>query len=120
MFIEKVGNLCGIKTTKEVAEALHITERAVIYKMNRGEFFSIPIGSNHFFPAFQFKNGHIIKGLGEILCILGNISPEAKCSFFLNPLFNNSKKNIADYLADYPDNFEAIRLEATFYMRMGG
>ena len=120
MFIEKVDGVCGIKSMKEVAYILGVSENTVFYRMNKNEFFSIPFNGDYLFPAFQFKNGKVIDGLADILYILGDISPEAKCTFFLNPLFSNSDKKISDYLSDYPDSFEAIKLEATFYLRMGG
>jgi len=85
-FIGKLSEFGGVYKVKSVGEALGVSRQTVNNHIKTGKLIAIKQGNDYLIPGFQFSEEGKIPHLEEILKILGDASPEAKCTFFLNPI----------------------------------
>ncbi len=80
-----------VMETGEVCELLGVTRETIRKKVDRRQMIALPKGGDRVFPAFQFKEGAILKGLPEVLGALDTESVFTILSFLLssNPDFDN-------------------------------
>ena len=56
--------------TGQVCELLGVSRETVRKKVDRKHLLALPKGADRVFPAFQFKEGDMVPGLGEVLVAL--------------------------------------------------
>ena len=85
-FIGKLSEFGGLYKVKSAGEVLGVSRQTVNNHIKTGKLIAIKQGNDYLIPGFQFSEEGKIPHLEEILKILGDASPEAKCTFFLNPI----------------------------------
>lgn len=77
--------------TGQVCELLGVSRETIRKKVDRQQLLALPKGGDRVFPAFQFKDGNIVPGLGEVLAALDTDSAFVALSFLLSksPHFSN-------------------------------
>lgn len=77
-------------------------------------------GHDYIYPAFQFVDVERLPYLDEILELLGNVSAEAQCTFFLNPMGFDDGMEELPYVVLRDGSTEkqlnAIKREASLFM----
>ncbi len=104
--------------TGQVCDLLGITRETIRKKVDRKQLLALPKGGDRVFPAFQFKDGNIVPGLGEVLEALVTDSAFVALSFLLSksPHFDN--QTAIDALQS--GNIESVVLEARSLFQHGG
>jgi len=77
------GGACGLS---EAADQLGISRQAVTQRVARNRLLAVaPVGGRQRFPAWQFADGGVLRGLEDALAILadGEVDPWARLLFFL-------------------------------------
>lgn len=85
-FIGKLKEFGGVYKSKSAGEVLGVSRQTINNHISAGKIIAIKEGNDYLIPGFQFDEKGKIPHLEEILGILKGASPEAKCTFFLNPL----------------------------------
>ncbi|GAB2804990.1 hypothetical protein GCM10027040_36390 [Halomonas shantousis] len=85
-FIGKIKEICGLYKVKQVADIMNVSRQTVNNHIANGKLVAIKEGSDNLIPGFQFDEKGKIPHLEEVIRMLKNVSQEAKCSFFLNPI----------------------------------
>lgn len=104
--------------TGQVCALLGVTRETIRKKVDRKQLLALPKGGERVFPAFQFKDGNVVPGLGEVMEALDTDSIFVRLSFLLskNPLFGNHTA-IEELQAG---NLESVILEARSLFEHGG
>jgi hypothetical protein len=87
-FLTELGRFGGLMKAKAVSELIKSSRQTVNNHIKTGKLIAIKDGSDYLIPGFQFNENGKLKNLEDIIIILGDASPEAKCSFFINPIMN--------------------------------
>jgi hypothetical protein len=118
-FFAKLKEFGGLLKAKAVAETLGLSRQSVNNHASKGTLVAIQDGHDYFFPGFQFTESGKLPHLEEILGLLKGASPEATCTFFLNPILIPGGGQALPYelLKNGADDqvIEAIRREAELY-----
>lgn len=119
-FFEKLQEFGGILKAKAVADTLSLSRQSVNNHAAKGTLIAIQDGHDHIFPGFQFTEGGKLPHLEEILALLKGSSPEAMCTFFLNPIQIPDGEYALPYelLKNGAEEItvEAIKREAALYL----
>jgi hypothetical protein len=77
--------------TGEVCDLLGVTRETIRKKVDRHQLLALPKGGDRVFPAFQFQEGAVLRGIPEVLEALDTDSAFTILSFLLshNPDFDN-------------------------------
>ena len=77
--------------TGQVCDLLGVSRETVRKKVDRKQLLALPKGGDRVFPAFQFHDGDVVAGLGDVLVGLETDSPFVALSFLLSrsPDFDN-------------------------------
>jgi hypothetical protein len=77
--------------TGQVCDLLGVSRETVRKKVDRKQLLALPKGGDRVFPAFQFHDGGVVAGLGDVLAGLETDSPFVALSFLLSrsPDFDN-------------------------------
>jgi len=77
--------------TGQVCELLGVTRETIRKKVDRRQLLALPKGADRVFPAFQFQEGTVLRGIPEVLDALDTDSVFTVLSFLLshNPDFDN-------------------------------
>jgi hypothetical protein len=104
--------------TGQVCELLGVTRETIRKKVDRKQLLALPKGGERVFPAFQFKDGNVVPGLGEVMEALDTDSIFVKLSFLLSksPVFRNHTA-IEELQAG---NLQNVILEARSLFQHGG
>jgi hypothetical protein len=104
--------------TGQVCELLGVTRETIRKKVDRKQLLALPKGGERVFPAFQFKDGNVVPGLGEVMEALDTDSIFVILSFLLSksPLFGNHTA-IEELQTG---NLESVILEARSFFQHGG
>jgi hypothetical protein len=104
--------------TGQVCELLGVTRETIRKKVDRKQLLALPKGGERVFPAFQFKDGNVVPGLGEVLEALDTDSIFVRLAFLLSksPLLGN-RTAIEELQAGKLEN---VILEARSLFRHGG
>lgn len=84
----------GCVSGAEAAEVLKISPQAVYRARARGDVLALPSGkAGWVYPVWQFKDGHYLPGMADVLSVLDKEGPFVQCSFLLsrNSLLNGEK-----------------------------
>lgn len=103
--------------TGAVCALLGVSRETIRKKLERRQLLALPKGSeDRVFPAFQFKGGKVLPGVGEVLAAL-DTDPFVALSFFFsrNPFFGN--KTALEALS--AGMIEAVVAEAGSYREHG-
>lgn len=94
-FFEQLKEFGGVLKSQNVASILSMTRQTVNNHVKKGTLIAIQEGNDHLYPAFQFVRDEKLPYLEEILGLLKNVSAEAQCTFFLNPVaFDDGKAEL--------------------------
>ncbi|GFM54200.1 hypothetical protein OH708_26515 [Pseudomonas capsici] len=94
-FFEQLKEFGGVLKSQNVASILSMTRQTVNNHVKKGTLIAIQEGNDHLYPAFQFVGDEKLPYLEEILGLLKNVSAEAQCTFFLNPVaFDDGKAEL--------------------------
>ncbi|MCE3028968.1 helix-turn-helix domain-containing protein [Salinicola sp. DM10] len=85
-FIGKINEICGLYKAKQAADIMGVSRQTVHNHIANRKLVAIKEGNDNLIPGFQFDEKGKIPHLEEVIGILKNVSQEAKCSFFLNPI----------------------------------
>lgn len=85
-FFEQLTQFGGVLKSQSVANILGMSRQTVNNHIRKGTLIAIQEGNDHLYPAFQFVEDGKLPHIEEILGLLKNVSAEAKCTFFLNPI----------------------------------
>lgn len=120
-FDAKLENFGGVMTLDEASIKLGAPDSDYAKMIDDHEIIAIKRGDRYLIPEFQFNGHECIDHLKEIIFLLGSASPEAKCSFFLNPL--EVDKGVVrmpwELLRDgcAEKDLEIIKRDASLYMK---
>lgn len=89
-FLSELGKFGGLMKAKAVSEIMNSSRQTVNNHIKSGKLIAIKDGNDYLIPGFQFNEDGKLQHLEEILLLLGDASPEAKFSFFVNPIANFS------------------------------
>jgi hypothetical protein len=70
--------------TGEVCDLLGVSRETIRKKVERKQLLALPKGGDRIFPAFQFKDGDVVPGFGDVLAALNSDSPFVVLSFLLS------------------------------------
>lgn len=85
-FFENLKEFGGVLKSQSVARTLGVTRQTINNHIKKGTLIAIQEGTDYLYPAFQFVENGKLPHLEEILGLLKNVSAEAQCTFFLNPI----------------------------------
>lgn len=75
----------GTLASDDVAELLRVSRQAVDKRRTSGKLLALELGRRGFrYPAWQFGDGDLLPGMGEILKLLDGHPPIAQIRFFLS------------------------------------
>jgi len=119
-FLAKLKDFGGLLKAKAVAELLGVSRQTVNNHISAGKLIALKEGNDHLIPGFQFDDNGKLKHLEEVLLLIQDASPEAKCSFFLNPIRLEGEKQELPYITLKEGASEqelgAIKREALQYL----
>ena len=104
--------------TGQVCALLGVSRETIRKKVDRKQLLALPKGGDRVFPAFQFRDGDVLRGLAEILAALDTESPFLALSFLLSksPAFDG--KSACELLQ--VGNLEPVLVEARNFLNHGG
>jgi hypothetical protein len=74
----------GCISSHKVADLIGLTPQAVDKARKKGQYLAFPRGQNRYaYPAWQFDQGHALKGLKDVLQALGDATIWTKAAFLL-------------------------------------
>lgn len=119
-FLAKLKECGGLMKAKAVAELLGVSRQTVNNHISAGKLIALKEGNDHLIPGFQFDEHGKLNQLEEVLRLIQDASPEAKCSFFLNPIQLGDGRQELPYVilkkgADEQD-LRVIKREAQQYL----
>ena len=97
-FLIKLKDFGGLMKIEAVAELLGVSRQTVNNQIRAGKLIALKEGNDHLIPGFQFDDHGKLKCLEEVLRLIHDASPEAKCSFFLNPVQLGDGKQELPYI----------------------
>jgi len=119
-FFDRLKDFGGVLKSQAVASTLGTTRQTINNHVKKGALIAIQEGSDYLYPAFQFVGDEKLPYLEEILGLMKNVSAEAQCTFFLNPIpFGNGQLELPYLVLKDGANEEqlsAIKREAALYM----
>ena len=104
--------------TGQVCALLGVSRETIRKKVDRNQLLALPKGGDRVFPAFQFKDGDVVPGLGAVLAALETDSPFVALSFLLshNPSFGG--KSASELLQT--GDLDPVLVEARNFLNHGG
>lgn len=91
----KLKDFGGLMKIESVAELLGVSRQTVNNDIHAGKLIALKDGNDYLIPGFQFDGHEKLKHFEEVLRLIDDASPEAKCSFFLNPvLVGNGRQEL--------------------------
>ncbi|EPA96855.1 MULTISPECIES: hypothetical protein [unclassified Pseudomonas] len=120
-FFERLKEFGGVLKSQAVASALGTTRQTINNHVKKGTLIAIQEGNDYLYPAFQFVGDVKLPHLEEILGLMKkNVSAEAQCTFFLNPIaFGDGQVELPYVVLKGGANEEqlsAIKREAALFM----
>lgn len=119
-FFEKLKEFGGVLKTQSVVNILGMTRQTVNNHVKKGTLIAIQEGNDYLYPAFQFAGEEKLPHLEEVLKLLKNVSAEAQCTFFLNPIaLDDGKLELPCVILKDGANekqLDAIKREAALFM----
>lgn len=110
---ELAGRAGGMYDRAEVAELLSLTPAAIDKQRQRRQILGVTYGTEVRYPAAQFVDGAIVKGLKKIIEALGDMNPWGQLQLLTTPLdgFGTGSRTIFEILGNDPDSamLEQIR-----------
>jgi hypothetical protein len=104
--------------TGQVCELLGVSRETIRKKVDRKQLLALPKGGDRVFPAFQFKDGDIVPGFGDVLEALHTDSPFVALSFLLSRSSDFGNQTAVDALQS---KYQAtVILEARNFLKHGG
>lgn len=86
-FLEDLKRFGGVLKSQGVANHLSCSRQTVNNYVKKGSLIALQDGNDYLYPSFQFVDeGKRIPHLEEVLGLLKDVSAEARCTFFLNPI----------------------------------
>ena len=85
-FLIKLKDFGGLMKAEAVAELLGVSRQTVNNDIHAGKLIALKDGNDYLIPGFQFDGHEKLKHFEEVLRLIHDASPEAQCSFFLNPV----------------------------------
>ncbi|WP_095113018.1 hypothetical protein [Pseudomonas sp. Irchel 3H7] len=85
-FFEQLREFGGVLKTQDVTNILGLTRQSVNNHVKKGMLIALQEGTDYLYPAFQFVGDKKLPHLEEVLGLLKDVSAEAQCTFFLNPI----------------------------------
>ena len=94
----------GMYDRAQVAEFLSVTPAAVDKQRQRRQILGVSYGTEVRFPAAQFKDGEIVKGLKKVLEAFGDMNPWGQLQLLTTPLegFGEKPTPVLDILSKNP------------------
>jgi len=102
----------------QVCDLLGVTRETIRKKVDRKQLLALPKGGDRVFPAFQFKDGNIVPGLGETLEALNTDSAFVALSFLLSKSPDFGNQTAIEALQS--GNVERVVDEARAFLKDGG
>jgi hypothetical protein len=103
--------------TGKVCDLLGVTRETVRKKVDRKQLLALPKGGDRVFPAFQFREGDVVTGFGEVLEALDTDSPFVALSFLLSRSRHFGNKSAIEALQ--AGSIEEVVLEARGFLKHG-
>lgn len=121
-FMRRLDEMCGLHPAPDVGRMLEVSEEAIGEMIASGEIVAFRDEEGAWqVPGFQFHRGDLLPHLGEVKNRLGDVSAEAICTFFLNPVRLPDGQDMMPWQAlasEAPDvHLAAIKSEASLFMR---
>lgn len=85
-FFDWLKEFGGVMKTLDVTKILGMTRQSVNNHVKKGMLIALKENTDYLYPAFQFAEDKKLPHLEEVLSLLKNVSAEAQCTFFLNPI----------------------------------
>lgn len=85
------------------AETLGNKPESVHRQIQRGRLLSVHQGRSTLLPAFQFRDGRVLKGLGDCLAALSEVGEWTRLDWFMQPHPDFGEHAPAERLASHPD-----------------
>ncbi|MNO35745.1 hypothetical protein D3C76_258000 [compost metagenome] len=119
-FFERLKDFGGVLKSQAIANVLGTTRQTINNHVKKGMLIAIQEGNDYLYPAFQLAGDEKLPHLEEILGLMKNVSAEAQCTFFLNPIaFSNGQVELP-YLVlkdgATEEQLNAIKREAALFM----
>lgn len=119
-FFEKLTEFGGVLKSQSAANVLGVTRQTINNHIKKGTLIGIQEGNDYLYPAFQFVGNEKLPYLEEILGLLKNVSAEAQCTFFLNPIALTGGETELPYVllrdGATEQQLSAIKREAALFM----
>jgi hypothetical protein len=103
--------------TSKVCKLLGVTRETIRKKVERHQLLALPKGGDRVFPAFQFKEGAVLRGIPEVLEALDTDSVFTVLSFLLSHNADFGNKPAIELLA--AGETEAVITEARSFLKHG-
>lgn len=120
-FFDKIREFGGVLKSQAVAKTLGVSRQTVNNHIKRNSLIAIQEGNDYCYPAFQFAGNRKLPHLEVILELLGGVSQEARCTFFLNPIVLDDGREELPYLllknGATETQLATINREASLFMR---
>lgn len=97
-FLIKLKDFGGLMKAEAVAELLGVSRQTVNNDIHAGKLIALKDGNDYLIPGFQFDGHEKLKHFEEVLRLIHDASPEAQCSFFLNPVQLGDGKQEVPYI----------------------
>lgn len=119
-FFEKLREFGGVLKSQNVASVLGVSRQTINNHIKKGTLIAIQEGNDYLYPAFQFTESGKLHSLEEVLGLLKNVSAEAQCTFFLNPIALTGGETELPYVllrdGATEQQLSAIKREAALFM----
>ena len=114
---EMIQRAGGVLSSGQVAELLGISVSAVNQRKNKHRsILAVPLSGGEWgFPARQFADGEVRRGVGEVVKAAGEMNPWVLLSILLDPIREESGPTLLDRLDD-----DAVRRDAVNRVRSYG
>jgi len=119
-FFDRLKDFGGVLKSQAVASTLATSRQTVNNHLKKGMLIAIQEGNDYLYPAFQFVGDQKLPHLEEILGLMKDVSAEAKCTFFLNPVAFSTRQSELPYVVlkngASQKQLDAIKREAALFM----
>ncbi|MBC8122778.1 MAG: hypothetical protein H7Y22_13175 [Gemmatimonadaceae bacterium] len=104
----------GTLTSGQVAAHLHLTRQAVDKRRRKGQLLAFSLGRRGYaYPAWQFHEGRVLAGLGQVLAALAEYSPWTQAMFLTTGDIRLEDETPLEYLRD--GHIDAVVAAAAAY-----
>jgi len=103
-----LGRAGGLLDVRQVADLLGVRRQAVDKRRRERKLLAVPRGADFRYPAAQFAEGEVVRGLPQILQTIGLEGPWGTLEFLLEPDAELEGESPLAWLKRHPDRLEPV------------